>query len=383
MSENLRNEYGIDDPVETTDQGTQSRWTTVAPLVAWWWLVIAIATALILGFGFLRAVQLFARPLGVLILGVAIAASLSPLVAKLSRWIPRTLAVVLLYLALLLALVAVGWAAFPSFLAQLQEFSDQTPQIVQRIQEQISRWAASERNSIVGTATSLLNGVGIRIISLPLTIGESLLQLLLIVVISFYTLVAAHDVQTFILSLVPQRQHQRTVTLIRDMNKAMGGYVRGVMLSAGTVGIFTYVGLLLLGVPYPLVLALVAAAFELLPILGTLISTVIIVTVALFQSPQLGLFTLIFMVALQQIEGNLLFPGIVSNQAHISPLLSLVAFFAGSVVGGLLGALVAIPLTAALRVLVVELIAPMVRRWTGAKRGAASLEEDEETHARS
>jgi predicted PurR-regulated permease PerM len=70
-----------------------------------------------------------------------------------------------------------------------------------------------------------------------------------------------------------------------------------------------------------------------------------------------------------------------SSQTHMSPLLSILAFFAGGVVGGLLGAVVAIPLAAALRVLVIQLVAPMVRRWSGAKTSLGSEQEREENHA--
>lgn len=69
---------------------------------------------------------------------------------------------------------------------------------------------------------------------------------------------------------------------------------------------------------------------------------------------------------LQQIEGNIIFPNIMSRETEMSPLLSIVAFLAGSAVGGLLGALVAIPVAAALRVFVIEVVAPAVRRWSGA-----------------
>ncbi len=375
--------------VQPTEQPTeqpnasqpQSPWLSVAPLVAWWWLALAIATALILGFGFLRAIQLFAKPLGILVLGIAIAAALSPITSWLDRWLPRTVAIISIYLVLLLILVAVGWTAFPAFIDQFQIFADQIPELLNRAQEWFTRRALSGSNPIIGAVTSLPGGVSTWLISLPVTIGDALLQLVLILFISLYALIVAPGAQKFILSLVPEHRRQQTAIVLGDMTNAMGGWVRGTALSSLFIGLFTYIGLLLLGVSYPLPLAVFAAAIEVFPIIGTLISTVVIVAVTFLQSPQLGLFTLIYMLILQQVQGNIIFPNVMSSQADISPLLGLLAFFAGSVVGGLLGAVVAIPLAAALRVLVVELIAPVVRRWTGAKKSPSSEQEHKEIHA--
>ena len=364
--------------LENSHRQAQSPWLAVAPLVAWWWLVLALATALILGFGFLRVIALFARPLGILILGVAIATSLAPIASFLSNRMPRTLAVILIYLMLVLTVGGIGWLALPAFVNQLQDFADYVPQLVRQVQSLVSGRVAADASRLIQNLASMSSGLSLDLIALPVTLIGTLLETFLVIFISLYALIVAPDVRRFILSLVPQQRRAQTTQLLGDMYKAMGGYVRGVMLSGAIVGVFTYIGLLLLGVQYPLLLAIFAAAMELFPILGTLISTVTIVLVALFQSPQLALFTLIFMLVLQQLEGNVIFPNMMSRQTHISPLLGLVAFFAGGVVGGLLGALVAIPLAAALRVLVVELVAPMVRRWTGA---SASPEPDAEHEA--
>ena len=367
------------DDLANTRGEPQSPWLAIAPLVAWWWLVLALAAALILGFGFLRFIELFARPLGILILGVAIATSLTPIVSLLSRKLPRVLAVILIYLGLLLAVGGIGWLAFPTFVNQLQDFVDYVPQLVERVQSLVSGRVAADANGLIQNLGSMLSELGVGLISLPVTVVTSVIETFLIIFISLYSLIVAPAVHRFILSLVPQQRRDQTSQLLDDMHKAMGGYVRGVVLSAAIVGVFTYIGLLLLGVKYALLLAIFAAVLEIFPIIGTLISTITIVLVALFQSPQLALFTLIFMLVVQQLEGNVIFPNMMSRQTHISPLLGLVAFFAGGVVGGLLGALVAIPLAAALRVLVIELVAPMVRRWTGANTAPMPEAEQEAT----
>jgi predicted PurR-regulated permease PerM len=94
------------------------------------------------------------------------------------------------------------------------------------------------------------------------------------------------------------------------------------------------------------------------------------VALALLMSPVKAIVVLVFYVVLQQLDGDLILPLILRNQANISPLLVTAAVFVGARVGGIVGALIAIPLAAAIKVVVVRIVAPAVRRWTGAERAA-------------
>lgn len=87
--------------------------------------------------------------------------------------------------------------------------------------------------------------------------------------------------------------------------------------------------------------------------------------VALFQSVSTALIALIFVIVLQQIESNIITPLVMGHETKTSPFLNLLAFFAGAAVGGLVGVLVAVPLAAALRIFVLRVVAPAVRRWLG------------------
>ncbi len=132
------------------------------------------------------------------------------------------------------------------------------------------------------------------------------------------------------------------------------------------VGAATFSGLTVIGVDFPLVLALIAGIAELIPIVGVYIATIPAVAIALIESPTQALMVLGFYVLLQQIESNLLLPALMRHQAGIPALLAVFALFAGEQLAGILGALIAIPLAGALQVLVVRVVAPALRRWTGA-----------------
>jgi predicted PurR-regulated permease PerM len=154
--------------------------------------------------------------------------------------------------------------------------------------------------------------------------------------------------------------------VLRRITDAMGGYLRGLLIDGSILGTVTYIGLMLLGVRFPLLLGVLAGMGEIVPIAGPVIAGSVIVLVALFQSPQLALFTLIFVLILQQLESNVLVPLVMKSQVDISPLFTLIGIAMGGTIGGFLGAIVAVPVAAAITALVKVAIAPAIRRRTGA-----------------
>jgi predicted PurR-regulated permease PerM len=121
-----------------------------------------------------------------------------------------------------------------------------------------------------------------------------------------------------------------------------------------------------------------SALGEYIPYVGPFISGALIVIVAFLQSPTKALIAIGFALALQQLEGSIIAPNVMHPQTKISPLTTLFVVFAGWSVGGALGALVAIPIAAAIRVLIMQLVVPAVRRQTGAVANGATEPEREE-----
>lgn len=335
-------------------------------LPPWWWFVTAGALALFLGIGLLQIIGIFARPLAFFFLGLAIATALAPLVSWLGRFLPRALAVIMVYLVLALLFALIGWVVLPSFYNGVEAFINALPNLATTVQQWLEQGSALDNTPLLDTLTGSLINLGPRLLLLPLTLTSFVLSTLLVFFISLYALIIAPSAQDFALSLLPGAQRTVLQQLLQEMSKAMGGYVRGVFFSGIIIGVLTYIGLRVIGVPFALVLAVIAGLLEIVPILGPIITGILVTGTALTVSLSQAIIALIFSMALQQVEGNLLFPNIMSRETEMSPLLSIVAFLAGSAVGGLLGAFVAIPLAAALRVFVMQIVAPAVRRWSGA-----------------
>jgi predicted PurR-regulated permease PerM len=180
--------------------------------------------------------------------------------------------------------------------------------------------------------------------------------------------------ESFILSLFPEARREHIHHGLVEMAQAMGGYFRGAAINGIIIGLISFVGFLLIGIDFALAFGVMAGLLELVPIAGPIIATLIISGLTLLQSPGQALAVLIFMIVLQQIENNVLVPQVMRSQTDISRLLSILAVFAGGAIGGLLGALIAIPITAALRVLVLLVIAPAIRRQTGAEKSDTSAD---------
>jgi len=343
-----------------TDQG-------LLPRGSWGWVVTAGGSALALGVALLAALWFFQEPLAILFIALTVAAALEPLVGWLERWLSRTLAVVVAYLALALVLSLLGALVFPPLVDQAGTMADRLPELADRAQRWLRQRLPISDAQILDQIVSQLAGISASLVSLPLQISSSIFDIFLVAFISLYTLIAAPHTHETILSVVPKARDEAVNRILGRIVHTMGGYVRAVSITGAIIGTLSYVGLLLIGVNFPLALAIVAGVSEFIPFIGPFVSGALMVVVALLQSPTKALITLVFVVGLQQLEGNLIAPNVMHPQTCISPLTAVFALFAGASVGGVLGALIAVPLAAATRVLVVDVLLPAVRRRTGAE----------------
>lgn len=331
-----------------------------------WRVVLPAAAALALGLGFLYGIRLVARPLAFLVIAVAIAEALAPLVRALERLLPRSVAIALLVATVLGVLGALGWVVGPVLIAQGQELVLRAPELAARL-DSMGTPDDSPLGSGVGqaitTASSRWAGA---LLSLPLKVFGALLNVVVVVFLAVYWLVGAPELGRFTMSLVPVHRQRSAAAILREAGQAMGGYVRGAAINAVVMGLLAYAGLSLLGVNYALALGVVTFLAEPIPIIGPIVAAIPVVAVALLQSPRMALAALGLYFVLQQLEGQLLTPNIMRRQTDMPQTVVLFAVLAGGAVGGLLGILASVPLAAALRVLVLRLVVPAVRRWTGA-----------------
>ena len=175
-------------------------------------------------------------------------------------------------------------------------------------------------------------------------VGGMILDVVLALVISLYLLVDGPRFAARSLALIP-RQHRAKALFVQDnVSRVLGGYLRGQLTLAVIIGIVAGVGTALLGLPYAVVLGVLAGLFELVPMFGPILSVIPAVVVAVFMPFPTVVWVLLFFLAIQQIENNVLAPRISGHAVGLHPLGAMFALLAGFQLAGLLGGLFAVPL---------------------------------------
>ncbi len=332
-----------------------------------WRITLPAAAALVVGFGALWMLRDLGGPLGFLVLAIAIAEALAPAVTALERRrVSRGLAIVLVYIAVNAVLAGLGWLLVPTILAQAVEMGRRGPEfaaVAQRLVQQGHAAVGAQLDALLGTLARQAGGF---LLGLPLQAFATLINLILLAFLSAYWLLGAPALARFTLSLLPERRHAAAASLFDDMGRAMGGYVRGTAINSALIGLAVGVGLALAGVRYPVILGAVTMLLEPFPVIGPWVAAAPVALVGLLDSPNKALVALGVYVVLTQLGGQVLTPIIMRRSTDIPQTLVIFAILAGAAVGGLLGLVVSIPLVAALRVFVLRVVVPVVRRWTGA-----------------
>jgi predicted PurR-regulated permease PerM len=176
-----------------------------------------------------------------------------------------------------------------------------------------------------------------------LAILGSFFTTFLVLMLSAFILVNPHRMIDFLCSLVPDRHHEAFDRLIRGLDRGLSGVVRGQVMICLINGSLTGIGISIIGVPYVFTLTLIATVFSLIPIFGVLISTIPILLMGLTVSLSTALLAMAWILIIHFIEGNFLNPKVLGDSSKIHPVLIVFALVVGQYLGGIMGALLAVP----------------------------------------
>jgi predicted PurR-regulated permease PerM len=296
------------------------------------------------------------------------AAGFSPLVRVIERQqarpigrrLPRWLAILTVYLAILGVLSAVALMVVPPLAQQAQELWTRLPGLVDDAQDWlIARDILNHRLTIgeaVRQAPGSTGDAAGALLSAVWGVAGGLFGIVTILILTFYLLVESDHVFNGFVRLFPRSRRAQVRTAARAITEKVSAWLNGQLILAGTIGTTAAIGLGLMQVPYFYVLALIAAVGEIIPIVGPVLSAIPAVLVALSVSPKLGLFVALFWIVQQQIENHILVPKIMQRQVGVSPVLVIVALLIGGSLLGIVGALLAVPTAAILQVIALELL---------------------------
>jgi predicted PurR-regulated permease PerM len=187
---------------------------------------------------------------------------------------------------------------------------------------------------------------------------DGVIAVVTVLVLTLYLMAALPSVKGACYKLVPQQRRARVVFLGEEISRRVGGYVLGQIAVATINGVLTWTMLMILGLPFPTVLAVLAALLALVPIVGTIVGGVIIVLVALSAGWVTAAIALGYYIAYHVFEAYVLSPRIMHRAVDVPALVTIVAVLAGGTLLGVVGALIAIPVAAGLSLIYEQVIVP-------------------------
>ena len=337
-------------------------------------IVILAVLALYLGQFLLAMVEHVRTIVFVLIGAVFFAYLIYPFVNRLHKRMPLGLAILVVYAVLAVVVAFALWMVVPRLVDETATFVRYYPDMVVRVNSFVNDpsdplaanlppWMRAEIARIPAeTAVWLkLHGVEAAGHVMFVLAGTFALVATFVIVplLAAYLLLDLEHLKRMLQSVVPAKRWDETVALLVDFDHVVGGFIRGQMLVALSVGVMITIALLILHVRYAFLLGLLAAVGDLIPYVGAVLAGIPAVISALAGNGWvnalivLGAFVLIF-----QIEGHVLAPNVVSKTVKLSPFIVMIALLTGAELGGILGMLVAVPIAGMLRVLARRVFRP-------------------------
>lgn len=268
-----------------------------------------------------------------------------------TRRVHRVAAVSIIMLLIVGAITLILSLILPAIIDQLQYFILQEfPGIVRRLSPYYE--SITQGRELLTEIVGQLQKVSGNVFSGVISIFGGLLSALTVLALTFYLLLEEHPLRQ-VLHVLPATYRDQLAVSIERVSDKMGGWLRGQFLLSVIVGALTALAMSLIGVPVPLALGLLAGLLEILPIVGPLIAGVVMVAMAA-TSPDAALvkisFSLVFAVILQFAENQFLVPSIMKQAVGLSPVVVIIALLIGSKLGGITGAILAVPLVVILQV---------------------------------
>ena len=332
--------------------------------------VVLVGCAVLAG---LYILYLIRTVIGLVLIAVFFALALAPAVNWLSdRKVPRWVAILLVYLAIVAGIVGVGLLMVPPIVNGVHKLSEDLPgyiddlkknktfrdynhkyKIVPKLKKQ-----AKQLPSKLGEAAGTLRDVTVGVFS-------RFVQLFSILVMTFLLLLDGGRMLEFGYRQLPEQRAARLRNVASDISDAISGYVFGNLVISVLAGGVTYVTLVLLNVPFAAPLAVLFGFFDLIPLVGATLGGILVgIVVAFVNFPTAEIIWVIVLIGYQQIENNIIQPLVYGRTVQIHPLGVIVAVLIGAALLGVLGALVAIPAAAAVQ--------SVVRDWWSFRHGATA-----------
>ncbi|MGH9242774.1 MAG: AI-2E family transporter [Acidimicrobiales bacterium] len=303
-----------------------------------------------------------------LLLAGAIVFVLNPIVSFLQRrGLPRALGTGIAYVGFVAVVVTVGFLVAPLASRQFDDLSEEFPDIREQLEDTVDDFAErSERDQWIiqipsveeiedelGSTSADLSDTLAAAGDIAAAFFHALIILVLAPIIAFYLLVDLPHLRRVSESLIPERAKPEVLVVASRLNRAIGGFFRGQLVVALIVGTMVSIGLAILGLPFWLVIGMIAGLFNMIPLIGPWIGgipgVIIAITTMDFRA---AIGVALIMLGAQQIDNHFITPYVMQRAVKLHPAMVMLALLAGGTLFGFFGLLLAVPATAALKILV-------------------------------
>jgi predicted PurR-regulated permease PerM len=350
-------------------------------LVDWWPAYLLVAVLAFLGILVsLRLLVDVIAPFGHVLLiaafGGVLTISLAPLVARLDRWMPLRAAVVIVFFGTLLCILGLAGLLVWQLATEGERLASQLSDLVSALEGKnpivigLYGLPANVQESLRQVFAPLAAGMAERTAGLALALASSLVDLVLVLVITFYFLLDERRLRVTLFRTFEPQRRPAVRRVFQEVSRVFGAYVRAQLLLALSIGVLVGIALLVLGVPYALFLAMFAALAELIPMVGPIAGAIPALLVAATMPFPAILWVAGAFLVIQQLESNVLMPRLSGHAVGLHPVGSILALALGFELWGVLGALFAVPTAGLLWVLFSTTVRAwrdkriQLRRWT-------------------
>ena len=309
---------------------------------------------------------LLRRPLTWIFIAGFLAVALSGPVSVLERHMRRGPAIALVYVVLILIPIVIGAMLIPPVVEQVNNLINNLPAYVQDIQDFVERndrlrqleedynitaelqKQASSLTGRVGDAAGILSDIGLGLVN-SIFAGVSIL------ILSLFMIGSGRSWLAWVARRQGEEREEWLNRLFDRIGNAVGNYVAGALLQALVAGVLAFVVLTILGVPYAGSLAVLIFVLDLIPLVGATLGAIIVAIITLFQDfPTATIIWIAWSIIYQQFENSVIQPRIQARAVQIHPFIVLTSVLFGSTLFGIMGALLAIPIAAAIQIAIIE-----------------------------
>ncbi|MGV3266559.1 AI-2E family transporter [Cytobacillus pseudoceanisediminis] len=287
---------------------------------------------------------------------------LRPLVRLVSRSLPKTASIIVIF-AVVLGAGYLGFNAIGNLIgsqvtelsenlpAKMEDLSDETEKLVEK--NNMGMFSYDQvKNKALNFLETILSGAGENVMKVFSTITSIVTVMVVVPFILFYFLKDDHKLRPFLLKYLPDKHEEEGNKILGDIDKTLFSYVTGQFIVAVVDGVLMYFGYKIIGLEYALILAFFAMFLTVVPFLGPVLGIIPAIFIGLLQGTGMVLKIVLVLIAVQLLESNLVSPHVMGKRLNLHPLTVIIILMAAGSIYGFIGILIAIPFYSVVKVLV-------------------------------